>query len=314
MNMSIRPANPETDIEGIAVVVNAFESESVTTEMVKQWFERMPPGRVAHRMVAANEAGGVIGYGVAVHETWSPEGQFYVWVGIDGAWRGRGLGFALYEDARLFLREQGAGRLKSEVRDDDPASLRFAERNGFAIDRHQFESALDLTTFDETPDAGVIPRLEAEGITFASMADFQDSPEARRRLYEVNCDTSMDLPGVDGAYPSFDEFEQLVCGGPWYRPAGEIVALDGEQWVGLSAVQLLPEKQGAYNVMTGVIRPYRGRKIALALKLLAIRYARAAGALYLGTDNDSLNAPMLAVNRRLGYQPRPGKYLLVKAA
>ena len=27
-------------------------------------------------------------------------------------------------------------------------------------------------------------------------------------------------------------------------------------------------------------------------------------------DNDAQNAPMLAINRKLGYQPQPGKYLL----
>jgi hypothetical protein len=29
-------------------------------------------------------------------------------------------------------------------------------------------------------------------------------------------------------------------------------------------------------------------------------------------NNDSENTPMLAVNRKLGYQPRPGKYLLLQ--
>ena len=53
---------------------------------------------------------------------------------------------------------------------------------------------------------------------------------------------------------------------------------------------------------------WRGRGIALALKLLAIRAARRYGARYLRTNNDSENAPMLAVNRKLGYQPAPGYY------
>jgi hypothetical protein len=48
--------------------------------------------------------------------------------------------------------------------------------------------------------------------------------------------------------------------------------------------------------------------VALGLKLLAIRAARRHGARYLRTNNDSENAPMLAVNRKLGYQPAPGYY------
>lgn len=45
-----------------------------------------------------------------------------------------------------------------------------------------------------------------------------------------------------------------------------------------------------------------------ALKLLAIRCARRYGAVYIRTHNDSENAPILAINRKLGYQPQPGLY------
>jgi hypothetical protein len=48
--------------------------------------------------------------------------------------------------------------------------------------------------------------------------------------------------------------------------------------------------------------------VAQALKLLAIRCARRYGAVYIRTHNDSENAPMLAINRKLGYQPQPGLY------
>jgi hypothetical protein len=30
------------------------------------------------------------------------------------------------------------------------------------------------------------------------------------------------------------------------------------------------------------------------------------------TNNDSRNAPMLAINRKMGYQPEPGWHLLLK--
>ncbi len=74
--------------------------------------------------------------------------------------------------------------------------------------------------------------------------------------------------------------------------------------------QLVPANGNAHNDMTGVRREYRGRGIALALKLLAIRFARSVGAQEITTSNDSLNAPMLAVNRKLGYQPQNGQYKL----
>jgi GNAT superfamily N-acetyltransferase len=308
--MSIRLARPESDLAGIASVVNAFEREPVSIATVKQWFEYMPPGRIAHRMVATNEHDEVIGYSVATHETWWSAHRFYAWVGVDPQWRQRGFGWALYADANAFLQEQGAAQVASEVLDDDPNSLRFAERNGFTIDRHMFASTLDVTIFDETTFGNCLSTLGATGIRFFTMADVENSPAARRKLYELNHATNLDIPGSDGTDLSFEEFETLVCGSTWYRPDGQLIAADGDSWVGLAAVRLLPEKQGAYNLMTGVLPPYRGRNIALALKLLAIRYARANHARYLSTDNDSLNAPMLAINTKLGYRPQPGRYLL----
>ena len=82
--------------------------------------------------------------------------------------------------------------------------------------------------------------------------------------------------------------------------------------VGLAAVGYFKETNSMYNMMTGVDPAYRGRRIALALKLLTIRLARQYAADYIRTNNDSDNAPMLAINRKLGYQPVPGLYWLTK--
>ena len=87
----------------------------------------------------------------------------------------------------------------------------------------------------------------------------------------------------------------------------------GDCWAGICAVRLYPEAEQAFNVHTGVIRTHRRRRIALALKLAAIRYARSQGARSLSTHNDSTNGPMLALNRKLGYVPEPGRYTLRRA-
>lgn len=52
------------------------------------------------------------------------------------------------------------------------------------------------------------------------------------------------------------------------------MTFDGARAVGLSAVSYFAEANAMFNMLTGVARAYRGRKIAQALKLLAIRYAK----------------------------------------
>ena len=139
-------------------------------------------------------------------------------------------------------------------------------------------------------------------------------PEAQRKLYAVNRRTALDIPGHDGDFPPFQEFQKIVFQSAWFRPEGQLVVADGDEWVGLAAVGYFGDSNSACNMTTGIDRAYRGRELALALKLLAIRVAQDGGAATLRTNNDSENAPILAINRKLGYQPEPGYYKLVRQA
>jgi GNAT superfamily N-acetyltransferase len=58
------------------------------------------------------------------------------------------------------------------------------------------------------------------------------------------------------------------------------------------------------HYMTGIRRDFRGRGIAQALKRAQIAAAKEAGYERLRTQNDLANAPMRAVNQRLGYRSR----------
>lgn len=310
--MIVRPAQIETDIPGIVAVVNAYEPLPVTAENVEKWFRYNPPGRVALRLVSVDAGGAVTGYGFAVHEPAEPEGRFTAWVGVEPSCCRRGAGAALWNALLEFLAGQGAGRVVSDVRDNDPVGLGFAERRGFSVERQGFSSVLDLDAFDETPYLPAIAALEAQGIRFCSLADFADTQETRRKLYELNELNRLDMPGNAGTTWPFDEFEHYVIEADWFRRDGQLLAVDGERWVGLAAVMLTPNaSEGAYNAHTGVLSEYRGRKIAQSLKVLAARFARQSGAHALRTDNDSTNRPILAINTRMGYRPQPGKYFLV---
>lgn len=173
-----------------------------------------------------------------------------------------------------------------------------------------FQSSLDLEHFDESPYLRILEDFAASGLRIHALSDFGDTPDARRKLYEVNAITDEDVPGWTGPGLSFEEFNEWVYEAGWYRPDGQLLAADGDRWVGICAVRLYPEAKQAFNVHTGVTRAYRRRHIALALKLAAIRYAKHHSARSLSTHNDSMNGPMLALNRKLGYVPAPGRYTL----
>lgn len=71
-------------------------------------------------------------------------------------------------------------------------------------------------------------------------------------------------------------------------------------------------EDGLYTNHTLVDPNYRGRGIALALKLLAIEAGLRQGAPQMRSGNDSRNAPMLRVNEKLGCRPLAGDYEVVR--
>ena len=310
MAVQVRPLDLGRDLPRLAELLTMDSPELVTVEQVQELFRQESPERVSRRTVAVDGDGRVVGSGFAVRDPWDKPGDFWVRAIVDPAMQNRGVGSQLYDDVTRFARERGATRLFSQVRDNAPGALRFAERRGFAIDHHIFESTLDLATFDEAPFAGALAAAEAAGFRFFSLADLEPSEEAQRRLYELNRATAADVPGTEEEFAPFEQFRKFVFEASWYRADGQIVAAHGDTWVGLAAVGIFPHNSSAYNMHSGVLREYRGRGLAHALKLLSIRCARRHGAAYIRTNNDSQNAPMLAINRKFGYRPEPGFYRL----
>lgn len=307
---SIRTARIDTDLPDIVRITNPYESQPITVDQIREWFQYNPPGRMQRRMVPVDENGAVTGYCGYVHEADAPDHHFTVWVIVASEYRGQGIGSALWDNMEKDLKELGATRLGSDVFDNDPQSLAFAERRGFAIDQHFFNYELDLTTFDETSYLAAVTALEAQGIRFCTLADFPDTPETRHKLYDLNISYTMDNTNTRAPW-TFPGFEEFVIQAPWFRREGQLLAVDGDHWIGMAPVSLFPETHSAYNLHTSVLPAYRGRKIATSLKVLAARYARQNGALSILTDNNLRNAPILAINRKMGYKPQPGKYTLV---
>ncbi|MBI5666890.1 MAG: GNAT family N-acetyltransferase [Chloroflexi bacterium] len=310
--ITIRPANPDTDYDRVADLLNLIEVQPVTATTIRGWDRR--EGFTLRREVAVTDDADVIGYSVAAHAPWVAAQRFAINVVVDPDWRCRGVGAALYDHALTFARENGANFLDAEVREDDPAALRFAQQRSFRVDHHLFESRIDLKSFDERPFVSTLDEVLASGIRIYSLADVGDTMEERRQLWSVNCATSLTDPASDGTFPGFDEMMDIWNNAEWFTPAGQFLAVAGDEPTGMAAVGYFRQTNSFYNMMTGVLPDFRGRKIAQALKLVTIRFAREQGAAYIATNNASNNAPMLAINRKLGYIPRPGLYRLVNPA
>lgn len=311
-NYMIRTAVPEQDFPQLAELLTLVEPEPVSAESLHNWEANNPPGQIRRRWVLADETGDIRGYAVALHYAHEDDGRFYLWLCVHPHIRRQGWGTRLYNEALQFALAHGADLLGSGVREDCPEGLRFAEQRGFTINRHIFESVIDLHHFEESLFTGLIESVEATGISLTSLAAEGDSEAARRKLHALNYACVLDDPAAHGTFLAFDEFNDMWNKADWYLPEGQLLAVDGERYVGLAAVGYFKETNSMVNMITGVDRAYRGRHIALALKLRSIEFAKAFGAATILTQNDSQNGPMLAINRKLGYRSRSGEYRLIK--
>jgi GNAT superfamily N-acetyltransferase len=310
MTLQLRPLNPATDFERFAAIHNAHEPNPITVELLQKWESERPEGQLRHRSVVVDQHGQIVGFNDIVYEPWERRGRYWLEMYVDPDRLRQGIGTLLYNDAFQFAQQHGITDIKGAVRDNCPECLRFAQQRGYTIDRHIFDSALELASYDEQPFVHALETARASGIRFFSLADLEVTEDIQRKLYELNSKLILDVPGWDRDLAPFEQFKIWVFEAEHYRPEGQIIAADGDQWIGLAALGYFPKIDSAINMITGVDRSYRGRKIALALKVLAHRLAREWGFGFVRTNNDSLNAPMLTINRKMGYQPEPGKYIL----
>lgn len=159
---------------------------------------------------------------------------------------------------------------------------------------------LDLDKFDDTGFVANLRRCQESGISFTTMADLGDTAECRRALYELNRTCSADIPERGEFYTFADYLAERIetrC----YDPRGAVLAMNDGAWVGMATTSLREAEGYAFSEMTGVLASHRGRGISLAMKLLAIRFARSSGYHCLRTFHHPHNARAIGMNRRLGF-------------
>lgn len=319
MSHTIRIAT-EADFPRIVAIINSQVTEPTTlADYIRQEGAR-PKTDPFYRVVAETDAGEVAGFGLVIHESHNRPGEWFIRVRVDAPYQAQGIGSALYAHLVPVAREQGATRFESSVREQDTEAYAWAEHLGFATEKHLFESTLDLSRWDPTPFGKSVTEAKAKGYRFATLAELTEGwepEEIYRRFHVFFVPIITDIPGNEDR-PSipFDEWYGWIKDDPEWKLEQILIAVapphEGEAWAAMA--HLYRVASGAlYNDFTGVAREFRGRGLTLPLKVEALNLAQSLGAPYIRTNNLSVNPRILAVNRRLGYEPAPGHYLLAKS-
>lgn len=312
--ITIRDAN-ENDYDRILEIENTLFPDDYreTPEEFQHHRRRMRAGGYVDAFVVAEPSGtgqSVSIVGVAAYaqmpEQVDPD-RFRVFAGVVREWRGRGVGTALYEHVETPLRARGATAAESFAREDDREAIGFLERRGFREVMRAWELRLDPSRFDPAPFAAYAERARAVGATITTLAvERARDPDALRKAYELHNDVDSDIPSVSPFQaPPFERFLENNVKGPNALVDGYFIAKIGDEYVGESTLRQPGTGTHLTVNTTGVRQAYRGRGIAIALKLASIEYARGRGCSHIRTWNEINNVGMLAINDRLGFVRTP---------
>ncbi len=276
--------------------------------------EQREPRLTFVRLVAEAD-GQVVGIGQAENLPWMYHPQkFFFNIYVHPEYRRRGAGARLYNGLMAALAPHDPAALRHAIREDYADGLRFLSARGFVEEMRSWESRLDMASFDPTPFAGAEERVAAQGIAIVSARELMASdPDFWPKLYACDCEATRDAPMPEPyTPPPLEVWVKHFTENPNFLPEACFVAVDGDRYVGLSALWRRQASPALDTGFTGVIRSHRRRGIALALKLRALAYAKAVGAPMVRTENASTNRPMLGINEALGFVKQPAWITMVR--
>src|SRR5256712_12282850 len=258
----------------------------------------------------------IVGFGelINVPDMYHPR-KFMAGILVDPEQQCRGVGRAIYTRVEEELSSRNAMLAWTMAKEDLPRRIEFFQRRGFSERTRNWESRLDLSTADTTPFHGYIEKALKDGITFTTLAEEQShGQDSLRKIHELVQLIQADMPRETDFTPlTYEQWETFSLKNPQLVPEGYFIAKDGLSYVGMSNVHRIDMELGLLNQDdTGVRREYRGRGIATALKLKVINFGKKNGYRTLRTWNDSSNAPMLAVNTKLGFKRQVGWVMMEK--
>jgi GNAT superfamily N-acetyltransferase len=248
----------------------------------------------------------ILGFGSIKHSSWMFHPQkFWIELQVDPKHQSKGVGSQIYEKLAEDLEKLHATTGWAMFKEDMPKTLTFSRKLGFTEKKRSWESRLNPSEVDVARFQKYADKTSDGGIKISTLSEEQSrSPDSLRKLYALAQELMADVPlPVPYTPVSYEQWESTDLKNPSLIPNCYFIASDGPRYVGHSAAfRSDKEPTTLYQVLTGVRREYRGRGIAITLKLRVIDFAIRNQYDKIKTWNDTDNAPILAVNTKLGFK------------
>ncbi|MFD6953058.1 GCN5 family acetyltransferase [Nocardiopsis sp. TSRI0078] len=296
------------DIPRVLPLLRAVHPCRVLTEEAVRWRMDHPSPGVRETVLLAVEGEEVVGFLRSVLRSGGegPRSGRSLLASVAASHRDTDVGARLMGASERHLVGGGAEVLRTEVAEESlqvggEALRRTVLDLGYAPEETHHILGLDLSALPGLPEA-------PEGVELRPFSDYADDP---REVYEIDRLTSLDEPGPDHWFPPYEDWRQDTWEHPLSAPDLSLLALV-EGVPAAITCYFCDREARVESSMTGTLREFRGRGLAGYAKAAALHRARERGVRHAYTGNHEDNAPMLAVNERLGYAPVGSETVYVK--
>jgi GNAT superfamily N-acetyltransferase len=314
--LKVRPFQPiEAEYDAAVAVNNTnWPDNPKTTDEEKRSDAHRNPAYFFQRLVGEH-SGRIVATGECGETFWLAEPDQYSWhFNILPDYANQGFEEQMYDSLMAQLAQRHPRKFFVGMRDDKVEQVQFIETHGYRLIQREPTSYLDVRTFDVSHFSDVMTRVQQQGIQILGVNRLQQvDPEWMQKLWNLQWEIKQDVPGTGQAREMFEEFKKRVNDANHYDPGAHFAAVHQTDADGNDAGSYVGMTRLTYNKvdptlgsthLTGVVRSYRRRGVATALKVHAIRIAKAQGVRRIDTMNHEDN-PMLALNIHLGFKPGP---------
>jgi GNAT superfamily N-acetyltransferase len=229
--------------------------------------------------------------------------KFYINIEVLEPYRNRGIGGALYDYMMNALEPFQPNILRTDILENQIQSFPFVQKRGFKEVWRETPVHLNISTFDFTPYESLEEDLKNLGIIIHSLSELQHEPDLEQKVFDLYKKAASYVPSE---YESFDigPFEDWLgwcLHDPSTDPDAFFIASHEGRFIALHELGKDSSGTSLLGGLLGTLPEYRGKGIALALMLRAIRYAQNAKLASFKTCTAAVNIPMQRLFTKLGF-------------
>jgi GNAT superfamily N-acetyltransferase len=305
LSLDLRPATLDDAAVVADLEATRDRDDPRDPQLLRFWWSLAPRDEVLVRLVAVRE-GAAVAFVGAGHKHWETTAERFGSIPI---LRADGWSEAAYSQlvstGERWLRSEGVTTAVARVGADFEREVAMLAGLGYREVRQSNISELDLVAGRERLLADAVrfrQHVTGQGVRLLTI-DVDSDPDRVTKLYELMNEADEDIPtAVPWQRMPFDLWRSIHFENPGIREDRFWIAREDDAIIGLSMLQFPPVRGVPWTALTGTARAARGRGIARALKYETVVQAIGLGIERIRTANDGANAPILHLNKEMGYR------------